>query len=286
MAGSLLIVGTGLSAAAHMTLETKSLIEQAEKVVYVVADPVTAQWLESLNPTAESLYHFYDPSVERLQTYLKMTDYIMSWVRAGSKVCAVFYGHPGVFVFPAHEAIITATAEGFPAEMRPAVSAEDCLFADLRIDPGRVGCQSFEATDFLIYNRIFDPRSVLVLWQIGVVGQIGFQKRFRIAENLEILKNRLMKHYTRDHAGFIYEASPYPVCDPVIEPVAIAELRADRLTPISTFVIPPSSPSSPDVDMMAALSIPLSYIRYKQDNPSRYDPQRPFVMPSARSVTA
>src|SRR2546429_6584747 len=45
-----------------------------------------------------------------------------------------------------------AREEGFEAEMLPAVSAEDCLFADLGVDPGDEGCQSFEATSFLLFR--------------------------------------------------------------------------------------------------------------------------------------
>jgi hypothetical protein len=37
--------------------------------------------------------------------------------------------------------------------MLPGISAEDCLFADLGIDPGIYGCQSYEATDFLANGR-------------------------------------------------------------------------------------------------------------------------------------
>ena len=37
--------------------------------------------------------------------------------------------------------------------MLPAISAEDCLFADVGIDPAMTGCQSYEATDFMINGR-------------------------------------------------------------------------------------------------------------------------------------
>ena len=45
-----------------------------------------------------------------------------SRIRAGFRVCAVFYGHPGVFVYPSHEAIRRARAEGFAARMLPALT--------------------------------------------------------------------------------------------------------------------------------------------------------------------
>jgi hypothetical protein len=90
------------------------------------------------------------------------------------EVCVVFYGHPGVFVQPAHEAIRVARLEGFTARMLPGISAEDCLFADIEVDPGVYACQSFEATDFLVRKRKFDPRSPLVLWQIGSIGDLYY----------------------------------------------------------------------------------------------------------------
>jgi hypothetical protein len=76
---------------------------------------------------------------------------------------------------PAHEAIRRARQEGHDAVMLPGVSAEDCLVADLGFDPGARGCQSFEATDFLVRHRRFDPASVLLLWQIGGIGVSDFR---------------------------------------------------------------------------------------------------------------
>lgn len=41
-----------------------------------------------------------------------MIERILQSVRSGGMTCAIFYGHPGVFVYPAHEAIRRARAEG------------------------------------------------------------------------------------------------------------------------------------------------------------------------------
>src|SRR5438132_1630145 len=92
MAGELIIVGTGIGLAENMTLQTKSILEGAEKVLYVVADEVSGHFLESLNSTAESIYRFYDESVDRVDTYYRMANYIMDFVRRGKRTCAAFYG--------------------------------------------------------------------------------------------------------------------------------------------------------------------------------------------------
>jgi hypothetical protein len=85
-------------------------------------------------------------------------------------VCGVFYGHPGVFSQAPHRAIEQARREGFQAHMEPGISAEDCLYADLGIDPGNVGCQHYEASQFMFYRRVVDPSAYLILWQIGIAG--------------------------------------------------------------------------------------------------------------------
>ncbi|MFI1583783.1 hypothetical protein [Embleya sp. NPDC020630] len=78
--------------------------------------------------------------------------------------------HPGVFAFPGHEAVRRARLDGIPARMLAGSSAGDWLFADPGLDPATRGCQSIEASDFLLRHRVFDPTSLLVLWQVGVIG--------------------------------------------------------------------------------------------------------------------
>src|SRR5207244_11062689 len=100
-------------------------------------------WIKDINPSAESLYPYYRQGESRMIAYVEMIERILYEVRKGLRVCAAFYGHPGVFVYPSHEAIKQARLEGYSAKMLPGISAEDCLFADLGIDPARNGCQSF-----------------------------------------------------------------------------------------------------------------------------------------------
>jgi siroheme synthase len=79
--GSLTVVGSGILTPAHITVEARACIEQAQKVLFVVADPATSDWITKLNPTAESLYPFYREGKDQLVTYREMVDRIMSCVR-------------------------------------------------------------------------------------------------------------------------------------------------------------------------------------------------------------
>src|SRR5262245_35503501 len=103
--GTLYAVGTGIQLYGQTTLETESIIRSADKLLYVVADPLTAEWLKEMNPSAEDLYPLYGEGKLRIDTYTEMVERILSFVEQGLIVCAAFYGHPGVFVYPSHEAI-------------------------------------------------------------------------------------------------------------------------------------------------------------------------------------
>lgn len=253
--GSLTIVGTGIQFVGHLTLGAKAWIEQADKVFFALADPVTAKWLKELNTTAEALPYNTD-NERRRDTYLEMTERMLIEVRKGLNVCAVFYGHPGVFADSTHAAIQQAEREGFPAQMLAGISAEDCLFADLGIDPGKKGCQSFEATDFLIRRRKFDPASVLILWQIAFTGNLGFYEQGGHIHGLTILAEVLEKDYGVDHEVVVYEAAVYyPVCSPVIERIPLSKLPDASVTEISTLYVPPKAIAPLDRFMMERLGI-------------------------------
>ncbi len=121
--------------------------------------------------------------------------------------------------------------------MLPGVSAEDCLFADLGVDPGRTGCQSYEATRFLEERPNVEPRAALVLWQIGVVGSAEHTEEPR-APKLGELVAALRRLYPDGHEVVVYESSHYPGVAPLVRPVPLAGL-ADAVTPASTLYVPP-----------------------------------------------
>lgn len=255
--GSLLVVGTGFKAGGHLTAEAESAIKNADKVFYGESNNVIIYQIKSLNPNAETLTDLYGKGKPRNVTYADMAERIVTAVRSGLDVCAVFYGHPGVFVNPSHQAIRTARAEGFEAQMFPGISAEDCLFADLGIDPGKYGCQSYEATRFLVYRLLFDPRSTLVLWQVGGIGMIDYDPTYMWQNNgVDILVETLLESYPADHQAIIYEAAQNPLFLPRMELVTIGKLGESELTGISTLVIPPDPKSStPDMERAKQLGI-------------------------------
>lgn len=240
--GSLIIVGSGIQAVRHITFEARQAIENSDKVIYFVVDPITQIWIKKLRPDAESLQKYYVESEDRrTQIYSKMVEHTMKYVRQGYSTCMVLYGHPGVFTnLFTQPAIKMARKEGFRTHMQPGISAEDFLFAELCVDPGDSGCQSFEATRFLLQRRKFDTFCHLILWQIGIIGQRGY--RFRIKNpkpGIAVLADYLKKFYDSNHEVYVYQAAPYSICEPLIQRIPLYKLPEAYVDAISTLYVPP-----------------------------------------------
>ncbi len=204
----------------------------------MAADPVMATWLAQLNGSARSLNALYRTGVPRRRIYTEMVEEILAAVRGGSRVCAAFYGHPGVFVTPSHEAIALARAEGFPARMLPAISAEDCLIADLGVDPGRRGWQSYEATELLLRRHRLDPTAAVVLWQVDAIGKLDWNVEPE-PRGLHALAQHLLEFYPPEHEAVFYRASLYPIAGPTIEPARLDGFASLQAAPGPTLYVPP-----------------------------------------------
>jgi precorrin-6B methylase 1 len=251
---SLIVVGTGICTVGQLTLAAISYIRESSAVFYLVADPIAEDAIRQLSPNAVSLKGHYGEGKHRKDSYEAMVDQILTSVRAGNQTCAAFYGHPGVFAYPSHESIRRARQEGYLARMLPGISAEDCLFADLGVDPAVNGCQSFEATDFLLHDRVVDTSCQLILWQLGVVGDVTYcSAGYNVEAVFPLLISRLCELYGEGHVATVYEAGILPGLAPVITQVALDSLTPAHVTAGSTLYIPPARESTVNRTMAAAM---------------------------------
>lgn len=260
--GSLVCVGTGMRMAGQMTPVALSHIENADVVVAAVPHIFTRQWLIEISKEYICLLdHYEDTKVEgknRRDTYRRMADTILNQVRAGKMVCAAFYGHPGIFACISHMAIRDARAEGYSAHMEAGISALDCLVADLGLDPGSQGLIAMESTQFMIYQRQLDPTALLILWQIGLAGDLTLKRFDTEPEHLQIVVDKLARYYPLDHPVIIYEAATNPIEETRIVHLRLADLPKTSLKQISTLVIPPAQTlqfEQPIVDQLKALQV-------------------------------
>ncbi|QBY03590.1 hypothetical protein E2K93_03995 [Thalassotalea sp. HSM 43] len=237
--GSLTCVGVGITLGAHLTPIARSHIEQADVVFSLGNTGLMKQWLLGINSNIIDLQSYYQQGKPRSLSYQQMQHALLEPVRAGKKVVAAFYGHPGVFVTPSHKAIAQAKDEGFQAKMLPGISAEDCLIADCGIDPGRTGSASFEASQFIRYHKQIDTSAYLFLWQVSVVGDTRLTKFATDKEYRALLIEVLQRNYPDDHPIIIYQAATIATEQPRIEHMPLHHLLDVKLHPESTLVVTP-----------------------------------------------
>lgn len=256
--GSLACVGVGMMLGAHLSPRSRACIEQADVVFALVSDPIVELWVQELRPDMRSLQSYYgDGSAggkPRRDSYREMVEAMLAEVRVGRRVCGVFYGHPGVFAVVPHRAIAGARDEGYAAVMEPGISAEDCLYADLGIDPGTFGCQHFEAGQFLCYQRRVDPSACLVLWQVGIVGDRSTRRFATGRAHRELLREALQDAgYPPSHEVIAYEAATLPISEPRIERLPLSVLGSVDLRLQTTLVVPPVRAMQPNRRMLERL---------------------------------
>ena len=256
--GQLTILGSGIETVGFTSSDEMRICE-ADKVFYCVADPATVVWLKDLRPDAYDLYVLYDDTKIRYITYMQMTEAMLHYVREGQNVVAIFYGHPGVFVLSTHRAVQIGQREGHKVTMRAGISALDTLCADIGIDPSQPGMQTFEATDTLIRRRRLDPELHLVIWQVGLVGDLGYRREGSLNSGFSVLLDYLEETYGPDHEVVNYIGSRYPGIEPIRASHTIASLRDPEIqktiTGISTFYIPPAKVAKSDPDMLMRLGL-------------------------------
>jgi diguanylate cyclase (GGDEF)-like protein len=237
----LVVVGSGIQLGRHLSPRCMSEIQQAERVL-AVTDGAAYGMLAELRPDLIDLRAHYAPGKDRRQTYREMEAAIMAEVRTGKRVCAVFYGHPGVFADVPHAVVRKAREAGFSARMEPGISSEACLYADLGIDPGRSGVVSLEATQFLIEDRQIDTRSLLLLWQVALTGDTACTRFHAEPQELEKLVERLLLDYPADHEVILYEAARLPIEPFRADRMPLRDLASAHYEEHTTLVIPACAP--------------------------------------------
>ena len=254
MQGSLVCVGTGMTLGAHISAIATSYIEQADVVFSLMSTGITERWVDEMHNDVRSLQYCYQEGKNRNITYNEMVEAILTEVRAGKSVVGVFYGHPGVFACVSHRAIKQAKKENYAAHMEAGISAEDCLYADLAIDPGKTGCINYETSQFMFYQRNIDPAAHLVLWQVGLAGDKSLEKFATGKAYRQVLVDLLLETYPADHQVILYQAKVLPIDTMRAEYIALADLVDAELFMHTTLVIPPSEKMRPNQEVLTKLA--------------------------------
>lgn len=254
----LIIAGSGIQFLTHLTYQTKIAIEKCSYLMFLVHDPATKNWLNYVKPGCKSLDAIYYAYESREESYNAVASAVINTAKKINNSLFLIYGHPTIFSSVTSK--IIEKAKDVEIEIYPGISALDCLLADLKIDPGYRGIQSFDATEFILYNHIINPYSHMIIWQPAVIGHLEIIKndiinleRRKIATSL--LKARLENCYESNHPIYIYEASNYPGVNFYSKKVCLSTLLNESLPRLSSLYIPPLKDIPKNTDAFKILGI-------------------------------
>lgn len=253
--GSLIVVGLGITLGSHLTPIARAAIRNADVVFVAASHRLVEEWVRGMHADVRSLQPHYVAGRPRLEGYREMVAVMLAEVRAGRRVCGAFYGHPGVFAWVPHQAVAEARAAGFDAVMEPGVSAEDCLYADLGIDPGTHGCVQHEATRWMLESRPVDTAALLVLWQVGLAGDLAMSLAPSARAQRQRLVDKLRRHYPDDHPVTVYEAAVLPIHRHRATTTPLALLAGVAFDQHATLVVPPLHPAIADHETRVDLDL-------------------------------
>jgi uncharacterized protein YabN with tetrapyrrole methylase and pyrophosphatase domain len=231
----LFVVGSGIKSISHISQETKVIIQQSDKVLYLLNEDSLKEWVKRESKASQSLEPIYFSSSKRIDAYQNITNYIIEQHSKYKSLCVIFYGHPTVYAQSALSAVKEIREKDGEAYILPAISFLDCLFSDLEIDPGEHGCFTIDATELLIYERVLDKYSHVIISQISSLGQHDVE----LTSKIEILYNYLKDFYEDDTQICLYEAAQLPTIKPVIKWITLHELIDCQLNQKITLYIPP-----------------------------------------------
>ena len=247
----LTLLGTGMQAGHQTTPEARFALEAADRVFLLLHHPLAEAWVKRINARSESLaplFHAF-PAAE---AYRRMAERVLGAARTET-VAVALYGHPAIHVSLTHHVVGAAHAEEIPCRILPGISSEDCLFAELGLDPATRGCRSYDATDFLLFDRPVDTGTLLILWQAGAIGFGALPAN----QGLSLLAETLMPQYGGAHAVQVVRTATSPMEAARHETVALQELPGAAIDLYTTVIVPPLAPGRPDSGRARALGIPL-----------------------------
>ncbi len=240
MTASLVVAGVGLQTADHCTLEVIETLKRADEIFYLLDDSSKVSWLQQYASTTQDLSRFYREETPRWNFYKEIADFVVSRLASEKLICIIFYGHPGVFNDIGHLTCRLAQEQNYQARMLPGLSSLDCLLSDLELFPPSQGYQSFEATDFLVHGKLFDPTVPLILWQIGNIGEPGYRLDQKVRRRcLTVLCRYLSQSYGDDHQVAVYQAATTPNTQPYLQTTSLKNLPRTEINYCSTLYIPP-----------------------------------------------
>lgn len=260
MTADLFVVGLGITNVDQVTRETERVLSACREVLYVDTGVATGPWLATLCDRVTDLYgESYAEGGARLDAYHHMAARTVEAALDHAPVAFAMQGHPLVYAYAPF--LIRDMARALDLEVRvlPGITAMDCLFADLWLDPSVRGLQMYEATDLLLRARPLQPDVPALIWQVGNLETRLHTQRVSTAERFDRFAEHLLRFYPPGHPVTAYFAPPHPLMEPsaiTFDLQDIGDHAADLHAGVTLYLPPASERPVRDADLLGRLDDP------------------------------
>ncbi|XP_033747067.1 uncharacterized protein LOC117332290 [Pecten maximus] len=219
--GHISVVGTGIKAIAHCTLESLTEIKRSEYVFFVVDDTVSELFLKDLRPDGIDLNVFmHDYSKDTFSTCVQVVEICLYHARKGSSVCVVLHGDSNMIIKISQRLSILAKCEGISLNTVPSPGLKDSLVASMGIDVS-IGTVVLNAVEFLLSYIDLDTSSSVILRQLGDINTICHTGKISGLQCFQLLVDKLIKFYEDKQDVILYQGSQYCLIHPPYEQVTL-----------------------------------------------------------------
>lgn len=220
------VVGLGMLGQHQLTHEVDFALRRCKEIFVLHYERSLLDYCSTFCEHVTYLSSFYRPGVPREQIYQEIGQRILEAGASNPPVALALYGHPVIFVSPTNVIVEGSKRLRLRAKVLPGISAMDCLFVDLNLDPGVEGLQMYEATDMLLRKRPLQPDVPCLVWQIGAVGNLQYSSEPHSLkpEYLTRLKDYLLQFYPPGHEAVIAVTPVLAIAKPKLVHTEIGRL--------------------------------------------------------------
>lgn len=202
------IIGLGINPINQLTKEAIKIIENSDKVFCVS----TMEELKELEKSYGKKFYdlatdSYKEDENRLEAYFHMATKIIENSLYETYTVLALYGHPTIFALPPY--LIHRVAKLFNKKVKivSGISAMDCLFSDLVVDPATNGLLMYEATELLLSRRLILPDVSMLIWQVGTIETSLYNNHENLPSRFKNIKDYLLDFYPSSHPIYAYSSN-------------------------------------------------------------------------------
>jgi precorrin-3B methylase len=280
----LYLVGLGIHGAAQVTRETEAILRRCTRVYYAHADPTVADYSAELGPRVVNVARYYADARSFRRTYEAIAAVVTRSAAKWPPVALATYGHPLVYVSVANWLLERLPRRGLRVKALPAVSALDCLFVDLRLNPADAGLQMYDANDLLLKRRPLQPDVPCLIWQPGIVESTYDAKGWSRPQRFHRLRDYLLGFYAKTHEVIVaVSANVSSRRAPRLKRVGLGRLETAcrELDLGGTLFIPPTHSRPVADESFGALALSRAHVRGITYAPARGTAPRLSVLTSS-----